>query len=116
METLFYHDLFWINVKDPYLRGQNQCVVVRDIVSGRTKPVPVKDSAHAVPVGKQYRCRTVPRLHHGGVILIEILLLLGHSLCTCPWLRNGNHHSQRQIHSTHDHELNGIVKHGRIRA
>ena len=32
-----------------------------------------------------------------------------------PWLRNQNHHCQRQIHTAHHQELQRIIQHGRVR-
>lgn len=52
------------------------------------------------------------RLHHGCIILIKITFFLGNGIWHClPTARNGDHHCKRKIHSTHNQELQGIVKH-----
>ena len=48
---------------------------------------------------------------HGGIILVEILLGLGHGLIVRPRFRNCNHHCQRQIHSAHHQKLQRVVQH-----
>ncbi len=115
MQALLHQDLSRIDIKNPNLGGEDQRIIVRDVIPGRTKPVPVENRSHTVAVAEQNRCRSVPRLHHGRIILVEILLLLGHLLRIGPWLRDCDHHRKRQLHSAHNHELDGIVKHRRIR-
>ena len=116
MQALFYDDLARVNIKHTHLGRQDQCVIIRDIISGRTKAIPVKDGSHAVPVAEKNRRGPVPRLHHGGVVLIEILLLLGHILRIGPRFRNRDHDGKRQVHPAHHHEFNGIIQHGRVRS
>ena len=113
-KSFFYFDLRGINGKHTYLRGQDQRIVIRDHVTGRTQTVSVQHSSHDISVGEQDGCGTVPRLHHGSVILIEISLGLRHCLIVRPGLGDSDHDCQRQLHTAHYQKLQCIVQHRRI--
>ena len=104
-KSFFYFDLRGINGKHTYLRGQDQRIVIRDHVTGRTQSVSIQYRSHDISVGEQDGCRAIPGLHHSRIILVEIALRLGHCLIIRPGLRNGNHHCQRQLHAAHYQEL-----------
>ena len=112
MQTFFHEDPGRIDIQHSYFRREDQVIIVRDIVSRRTKAVAVKHRSHYISVREQDRSRAVPRLHHGRIILIEILLILGHAAVVHPRLRNTDHHCKRKIHTAHYHELKRVVKHG----
>ena len=113
-KSFFYFDLRGINGKHTYLRGQDQRIVIRDHVTGRTQTVSVQHGPHDISVGEQDGCGTVPGLHHGSVILIEISLGLGHCFVVRPGLGDSDHDCQRQLHATHYQELQCVVQHRRI--
>ena len=112
MESLLHQDLGRIDVKHSHLRGKDQVIVIRDIVSGRTQAVAVEHGSHHVSIGEKDGCRAVPRLHHRRIILIEVFLVLGHAAVVHPRLRDRDHDSQRKLHSAHHHEFQSIIQHG----
>ena len=114
MQSLFDYDLGRIDVQDSHLGRKNQIIVGGDIVTGRTEAVAIQNCSHHIAVAEQDGGRSVPGLHHGGVILIEITFLLRHGLIVIPGLRNGNHNCQRKIHAAHDQELQGVIQHGGV--
>ena len=111
MQSFFYYDLLWTDIQNTHFRRKNQRIIIRNIISGRTKPISVKNCSHTISITKQNRSRSVPRLHHGRIVLIEIFFLLRHTLVICPWFWNCDHYCKRQIHSTHHHKFNCIIKH-----
>ena len=116
LKTGLLHDVLRVDVEDADLGGQDQSVVVGDVVSGRTEAVTIEGRADHITIREEDRRRTIPRLHHGCVIMIEILLVLVHEAVVLPWLRDGHHHRERQVDAVHVEELEGIVKHRGIRS
>ena len=104
-----------IDIEDADLRGEDQLPVIRHIVSGRPQAVPVQCRADDISVCENDRCRTVPRLHHRRVIVVEVLLLLRHETVVLPRLRDRHHHGERKIHAVHVHKFQRIVEHRGIR-
>ena len=96
--------------------GQDHTAIRGDDIPAGTQPVAVQHSAHHVAVAEKNRSGTVPRLQHGGVVLIEIPLLAAHVLVIGPGLGDRDHHGKRKIHAVHDHEFQDIIQHGRIAA
>ena len=115
-QAVLFHHLCLVNVYGAHLGGQYHVTVLCYVVPGGTKPVSVQHSPHHVAVREKDGSRTVPRLHHGGVISVEILYFAVHILVIFPGRGNGDHDSQRQIHTAHNHKFQGIVQHGGIRA
>ena len=115
VQSFFLDDLFCRNiVQCTDLRGQDQTSVIGHIITGRTQTVSVQYCTHDVAVGENDRSRTVPRFHHGCVVLIERTLFTAHGGDMLPRFRNSHHHCQRQIHAGHGHEFQGIVQTGRV--
>ena len=112
----FFHDPLRRNVQHAYLAGKNQHVVIRNIVAGGPQSVAVQHCAHHVAVGEQDGSRAVPRLHHSGVIAVQIPPGAGNIPLVLPRLRDGHHHGQRQRHAVHHQEFQRIVQHGRVAA
>ena len=99
-----------------YLRGQDHAAVLGDVVAAGAQTVAVQHRAHHVAVGEEDGGGAVPRLQHGGVILVEIALFLADVLVVLPGLGDGDHHRQGQVHAVHHHELQRVVQHGGVRA
>ena len=93
------------------LGGKNELMIIGNIITGRTKSVTVKHRSHNISIAEQNGRRTIPRLHHRCIIIIEIFLFLGHGTVIHPWLRNGNHYGQRQRHTAHHQKFQCIIKH-----
>ncbi len=115
-QTLFRPYFGRLNIQHPHLGRQDKRVVIGNQITGRPQAVSIQYGSHDIPVGKQDGCRSVPGLHHGRIILVEIPLCLGHGFIVSPGLWNGNHHRQRQLHTAHHQEFQGIVQHGGIGA
>ena len=105
-----------VNVNGTHLRGQDHIPVVRDVVPGGAKAVAVQHRSQQVSVTEHDGGRPIPWLHHGRVIVVEILHLLGHGLVMPPGCRDHDHHGQGKIHTAHHHKLQGIVQHSGIRS
>ena len=110
MQSLLLYDVCHINIHHANLRRKNQLVIIGDIVPGRAQTVSVQHRPHDISVGEQDGCRAIPWLHHGRIVLIEISLLPAHALVILPWLRDKDHHCQRQRHSAHHQEFQCIVQ------
>ncbi len=104
------------NVQNAHLRGQNQTVVIGDVIAGGTQAVPIQRCTQHVAVREQNGGRTVPGLHHGRIVMIEILLVLLHEAVVLPGLGHDHHHGKGQRHSVHVKEFQRIVQHGGIGA
>ena len=111
-----YGDLLRRDVQHTHLGGQDQIIVVGDIVAGRAQAVAVERGAHHIAVGEQDGRRAVPRLHHGGVIVVEVALFAGDVALMLPRLGNGDHHGLGQIHAVHHQEFQRVVQHGGVGA
>ena len=108
--------MFRCDIKNAYFRGKDQTVVIRDVVAGRAKTVPVQRRAKHFSVGEKDCCGSVPGFHHRCIVVIEVLLVLAHEGVVLPWLRDDHHHGQRQRHAVHIEEFQCIVEHGGIRS
>ena len=114
MQSFLYKDSGRFNIQYAHLRRKDQVVVIGNIISGRTKTVPVKHRTHHISVGEQNGSRSVPGLHHGRVVLIKISLVLGHASVVDPGLRNSNHHRKGKLHTAHYHKFQRIIEHSGI--
>ena len=110
------HDVGRVMLQHPHLGGQDQPSGVSDIVAGRAQAVSVKRRPDHLSVRENDRGRTVPRLHHGRIVMVEVLPWLRHEPVVLPRLRDRDHHRQRKVHPVHVQEFQRIVQHGRIRA
>ena len=108
-------DVLRVNVQDADLGREDQAPRVRHIVAGGPESVPVQGSSHQLAVGEKNGRRAVPGFHHGGIVVIEILLFLRHEAVVLPGLRDQHHHGQRKVHPVHGQEFQGVVQHGGIR-
>ena len=115
-EPVFPEDGFLGNVQHAHLAGENQPSVICDVIPAGSQAVPVENRAHHVAVAEQDRGRAVPRLQHGGIVLVEVPLLGIHAPVVAPRLRDGHHDGQRQLHAVHEQKFQGVVQHGRVRA
>ena len=116
LQAGFFYNAGSRNIQDADLRGQYEPVVIRDVIAGGPKSVPVQGRAQNFAVCKKDRGRSVPGLHHGGVIVIKIPLILAHEGIVLPGLGDDDHHGQGQRHAVHVEEFQGVVQHGGVRA
>jgi len=89
-------------------------IVVGDEIARRTQPVAVEGGADLPPVGERHRGGAVPRLHHRGVVFVEIAPARVHLLVRFP--RFGNHHQQRVRHriAAHHQQFERVVEGGGV--
>ena len=78
------------------LRRHDHQTVAGDHVARGTQPVAVENRADHCPVGERDRGRAVPRLHPGGVVLVERFALGAHLGVMLPGL--GDHHQDGLSH------------------
>ena len=109
-------DLLRRNVQHAHLGGEDEVVVVGDIVAGGAQAVAVQRCAHHVAVGEQDGGGAVPGLHHCGVIVVQVALFPGDVPLVLPGLGNGDHHGLGQVHAVHHQELQRVVQHGGVGA
>ena len=115
LQAGFFYDLFCRNIQHADLGGQDETVVIRDVIAGGTQAVSVQGGAQDLAVCKEDGGRSVPGFHHGGVIVIEIPLVLTHEGIVLPGLGDDDHHGQGQGHTVHVEEFQGVVQHGGVR-
>ncbi len=116
VKPFLLHNLSGIDIQNPDLGGKDQIAILRNVVPGGAKPVPVKNCADQVAVGKDDGGRAVPGLHHGGIILVKILFLLVHGPVVGPGLRDRDHNRQGQLHTAHHQKFQRIIQHSGVRA
>ena len=92
LETGFFDDLLRRELQHAHLGGEDQLIVVGDVVPGGTQAVSVQHRAHQLAVGEQDGRRAVPGLHHGGVIAVHVPLFPAHGPVVFPGLRDREHH------------------------
>ena len=112
----FLDDLLRGQVQHTHLGGEDEPFVPGDIVPGGPQAVAVQHRPHPVAVGEEDGGRTVPGLHEGGVVLVEVPLGPGDGGVVLPGLGDTGHDGQRQVHAGHHEELQGVVQHGRVGA
>ena len=113
-QAVLADDVLLRDVQNAHLAGKDQPSVVGNVIAAGTQTVAVKDRAHHVAVAEQNGRGAVPRLQHGSIILVKVLLLLIHVPVVAPRLRDGDHHRQRQVHAVHDHEFQRVIQHGGV--
>ena len=116
LQARLLHDMLRCNVENTDLRGQNQTVVICDVVAGGTKSVAVQGRTHHIAIGEQDCRRAVPGLHHRCIVVVEILFVLLHEAVVLPRLRYDDHHGKRKRHPVHIQEFQRVVQHRRVGA
>jgi hypothetical protein len=108
-------DAFLRDRQDAGFRRQDDAVVVGDDVARRTQAVAVERRADLAAVGEGHRGRPVPRLHQGGVVLVERLAVGAHRLVAGPGLGDQHHHRMAERVAALEQELERVVEAGRVR-
>ena len=115
-QTILADNVLRVDVQHAHFAGEDEPVVIGDIVAAGAQTVAVQHRAHHIAVTEQNGGGAIPRLQHGGVILVEIPLFGVHVFVVAPRFRDGHHHGQRQVHAVHHHEFQRVVQHGGVRA
>ena len=87
------------------LRAHDHHVVVSDAIARRTQTIAIQSCADLSAVGKDDRCRTIPWLHHGGVVFVKRFATLVHGGVVFPWLGNHHHHGLAEWVACHGEQL-----------
>ena len=116
LQTGFFHNAGGRNVQDTYLGCQDEPLVIRDVIAGGPQSVPVQGRSQDLAVCKKNGRRAVPWLHHGGIVVVKIALVLAHESVVFPGFGDDDHHGQGQRHAVHVEEFQGVVQHGGVRA
>ena len=114
LQAGFFYDMSRRNIQDPDLGGQDETIVIGDVIAGGAQTVPVQRRAQDLTVCKKDGRRPVPGLHHGRVIVVEVPFVLAHEGVVLPGLGDDDHHGQGQGHAIHIEEFQGIVQHGGV--
>ena len=115
-QTILDQNIIRLAFQHTHLGGQDHAAVLGDVIAAGAQTVAVQHSAHHVAVREEDGSGAIPRLQHGGIILVEIALFLADVLVVLPRLGNGDHHGQRQIHAVHHHEFQRVIQHGGVGA
>mmetsp|Transcript_29811 Transcript_29811/g.51463 ORF Transcript_29811/g.51463 Transcript_29811/m.51463 type:complete len:1285 (+) Transcript_29811:323-4177(+) len=93
-----------------HLAGDEDAVVLGDVVARGAQAVAVQVGAHVAPVRERHHGRPVPRLHHARVVLVERPLGGGDAGVVLPGL--GDHHhdglGQRALGALGQHLQRGV--------
>ena len=107
-------DLLLRDRQHAHLGGEHHEAVVGDEVARRAQAVAVEGRADLAAVREGDRGRAVPRLHQGGVVLVEGAPVLVHERVAGPGLGDQHHHGVRERVAAADQELEGVVEAGGV--
>ena len=107
-------DLLLGNRQHAHFGRQHEQSVVGDEVARRPKAVAVERRADLAAVGEGHRRRAVPRLHHRGVVFVEVAPRLVHQRIAGPRLGDQHHHRVRERIAAAHQELERIVEAGGV--
>ena len=116
LQTAFIRDLFLCHRYRSRFRAQHYPVVLRHIVTGRTQTVTVQHAAYHCTVAEADGRRTVPWLHHKGLVTVKVLFLLRHGRILLPGFGDHGDHGMRHGVPGHHQVLQTIIEHGGITA
>ncbi len=103
------------NRQHAHFGSEHEQAVVGDEIARRPEAVTVERGADLAAVGEGHRRRTVPRLHHRGVVLVEVAPRLVHQRVAGPRLRDQHHHRMGERIAAAHQELERVVETGGVR-
>ncbi len=115
LQSPFLDDAFLRCHEHACLRRHDNEVVARDEVARRAQAVAVQRGADLQAVGEGHAGRAVPRLHEGGVILVEGAPLVVHQRVAGPRFRDQHHRRVRERVAALHQEFERVVETGRVR-
>ena len=107
-------DVFFRNRQHAHLGRHDDAVIARDEIARRAKAVAVERRADLPAVGECDRGGAVPRLHQGGIVLVESAPLLVHQRIARPGLGDHHHHGVRERIAALHQEFERVVEAGGI--
>ena len=84
------------------------------MVPAGAKPIAVQRGADHFPIGEAHRRRSVPGLHHGGMVLVEAPAVEVHLRIADPRFGDQHHHRVRQRAAAHHQKLERVVEACRV--
>ena len=110
LDARLVDDVLVGDIEHAGLGGHDEQVVAGHEEAAGPETVAVEDRAYAGTVGTDHEGGAVPRLHEGGMVLVEGLLLLAHGDVVCPRLGDHHHHRVRQRASGGQKQLKDVVE------
>ena len=114
LEPAAADDPLGLEVEHAGLGGEHDEAVVGDPVAARAQAVAVEHGADEGAVGEGDAGRAVPRLHEGGVELVERPAGGVHRLVVLPGLRDHHQHRVRQRAAAEVQQLEHLVEGRRV--
>ena len=108
------HDTTLGHGQNPSLGGHDHQSVVGDAIARGSQAVAVERRTDLTAVGKGERSRTIPRLHHRCMELVERPPAGVHQGVIFPGFRDHHHDGMRDRITRHHQQLEAIIKRGCI--
>ena len=113
-EAAFAGYFFRGNVRHARFRSQNENIIRGQRIARGAQAVAVQHGASIDAIGKNDGGRTVPGLHHGGVVFKETAHIRPQMVIDAPGLRHEHKHDMAQVPSGGGQQLNHVVQAGGI--
>ena len=110
LQSTFLHHIARFKVHHAHFAGHHHQPLLGDGVAAGAQTVSVEHSPRITTVAEEQRCRTVPRFHQNGVVLVERLQVFRDGVLVVKTLRDKNGHCLRKRESTHHEELEHVVE------
>ena len=114
LQPALFLDAFGREFQHAGLGRHDELVVVGHGIAERTQSVAVQDGADILAVGRQHHGWAVPRFHHAGMELVEVLLFLRHGFVLIPCFGDHHQHGVGQLAPGHYQQFQGVVEAGRV--
>ncbi len=116
LQTAFFQHPFGLDIEHPHFGAHDHQIVLGHVITRRAQAVAVEHGAHANPIGKRNRGRTVPGLHQTAVILVKGPFGRIHAVVVFPRLRDHHHHGVGERTAPETEEFETVVEFGRVTA
>ena len=115
-QTVFFDNGRRIQIDDADLGGQNDRIILSNVIAGRPQAVAVQSGADSASVGKGHGGRSVPGFDQRIMVFKKSFQIRIDMRIFAPWFGNHHHYSMRQAASRHDKKFQTVIEHSRIRA
>ena len=110
LQTPFAHDFVFRHGQHARLRTHDDQVIIGNAVARGAQTVAVQGGTDLTAIGKYDGSRAVPRLQHGGVVLVERAAALVHGRVVFPRFGNHHHHGLANRVAGHGQQFQTIVE------
>ena len=114
LQAPFADDFVLRHGQNPRLGAHDDQVVVGDAVARGAQAVAVQRGADLAAIGEDNAGRAIPRLQHGGMVLIEGSAALVHAAVLLPGLGDHHHHRLADRVAGHGQQFQAVVKSGGV--